>query len=112
MITTDDLIAKNPDLVQRFTRAALKGWTFAVENPAAIGPIVVKYMSNGNAELETAKMSAGIPLVNTGEDHIGWMKAETWKGMEQTLREQGVLIAPLDVTQVYTMRFLDEIYNK
>lgn len=57
-------------------------------------------------------MIASLPLVNTGEDFIGWMKPEIWAGMEQTLREQGVLTAPLDVTQVYTMQFLEETYGK
>jgi hypothetical protein len=40
------------------------------------------------------------------------MKPEIWAGMKQTLSEQGVLTAPLDVTQVYTMQFLEEIYGK
>ena len=34
------------------------------------------------------------------------MKPTIWEGMEQTLREQGVLSAPVDVTQAYTMDFL------
>jgi len=112
LITTDDLIAKNPDLVQRFTRATLKGWTYAVENPAAIGPQVLEYKPDGDAELESAKMTASIPLVNTGADFIGWMKPGVWAGMEQTLREQGVLTQPVDMTQGYTMQFLEEIYGK
>jgi hypothetical protein len=32
--------------------------------------------------------------------------------MEKTLREQGVLTQPLDVTQVYTVQFVKEIYGK
>jgi len=112
LITTDDLIAKNPDLVRRFERALFKGWTYAVENSATIGPMELKYKSNLDAALETTKMIASIPLVNTGEDHIGWMKPEIWAGMEKTLREQGGLTKPLDVTQVYTMQFIQEIYAK
>ena len=57
-------------------------------------------------------MVASIPLVNTGEDFIGWMKPEMWAGMEKTLREQGILSAPLDVTQAYTLQFIEEIYGK
>ncbi len=109
---TDEMISKNPDLVSRFLGATLKGWTFAVEYPADIGPLVLKYEPKADVALENAKMIASLPLVNTGEDHIGWMKAEIWSGMEKTLREQGVLTAPLDVTQVYTMQFLEEIYGK
>jgi ABC-type nitrate/sulfonate/bicarbonate transport system substrate-binding protein len=112
IFTTDDLIAKNPDLVRRFLRATLKGWTYAVENPAEVGALVQKYNPKADAALENAKMTASIPLVNTGEDYIGWMKPEVWAGMEKTLREQGVLTRPLDVTQVYTLQFLKEIYAK
>ena len=111
LIATDDLIAAQPDLVQRFLRAALKGWTFAVENPAQVGALVQKYNATAGATLETAKMTASLPLVNTGEDHIGWMKSEIWAGMEKTLREQRAITAPVDVTQVYTLQFLREIYK-
>ena len=37
--------------------------------------------------------------------------AALWAGMAQTLRKQDILTAPLDVTQVYSMQFLQEIYG-
>jgi NitT/TauT family transport system substrate-binding protein len=110
LVTTDDLIARDPDLVLRFVRATLKGWTYAVEHPDAIGAMVAKYNPDADRDLEIARMTASIPLVNTGEDFVGWMKPEIWSGMEQTLREQGLLDAPLDVAQAYTLDFLEEIY--
>jgi hypothetical protein len=57
------------------------------------------------------RMNVMLPLVNTGEDYIGWMKPEIWSGMEKTLREQSVLAKPLDVTEVYTLQFLQQIYK-
>jgi NitT/TauT family transport system substrate-binding protein len=112
LITTDDLIAQNPDLVQRFTRALLKGWTYVVENPKTTGEFVQKYNADADQALENARMIASLPLVNTGEDYIGWIKPEVWAGMEQTLREQSLLSDPLDVQQVYTTKFIEEIYRK
>jgi len=111
LYATDDYIAANPDLVLRFLRATLKGWTYAIENPTLVAPMVAKYNPKADLQHETTQMTASLPLVNTGEDHIGWMKPEIWTGMEKTLREQGVLTAALDVTQVYTMQFLEEIYK-
>ncbi|MDQ2693667.1 MAG: ABC transporter substrate-binding protein [Chloroflexota bacterium] len=108
LITTDGLIQQNPDLVQRFTRATLRGWTYVVENPGTTGELVQKYNPNANPELENERMIASIPLVNTGEDVIGWMKPEVWAHMEQTLREQGLLTNPLDLEELYTMEFLWE----
>ena len=112
LITTDDLIAQNPDLVSRFTQATLKGWTYAVENPASIGTFVKEYNPQVDPETEIENMTASIPLVNTGEDFIGWMEPKIWAGMEMTLREQDVLTKALDADQVYTMQFLEEIYGK
>jgi NitT/TauT family transport system substrate-binding protein len=112
LITTDAIIKQNPDLVLRFMRASLKGWKYALENPEAIGPFIEKYAPDANADLESEKMTASIPLINTGEDHIGWMKRETWDAMEQTLRAQGDLKQPLKVDDVYTLQFLEEIYGK
>jgi NitT/TauT family transport system substrate-binding protein len=111
LYATEGTISAHPDLVLRFLRATLKGWNFAIENPTLVAPLVAKYNPNADLQHETAQMTASIPLINTGEDHIGWMRPEVWAGMEQTLREQGVLTAPLDVTQVYTMQFLEEIYK-
>ena len=108
---TDDYISANPDLVLRFLGATLKGWTYAIENPNLVAPMVAKYNPKADLQHETAQMTASIPLINTGEDHIGWMKPEIWTGMEQVLREQGVITTPLDVSQAYTMQFLDEIYK-
>jgi NitT/TauT family transport system substrate-binding protein len=111
IFASEDFINSNPELVLRFLRATLKGWVFASENPTEIGSMVVKYNSAADPALEETRMIASLSLVNTGEDHIGWMKPEIWSGMEQTLREQNVLTNPFDVTQVYTMQFLEEIYK-
>jgi NitT/TauT family transport system substrate-binding protein len=83
-----------------------------VEHPEKVGALVLKYKPDADVDLENSRMTASIPLVNTGEDHIGWMKPEVWAGMKQTLSEQGILTAALDVEQVYTLQFLNEIYGK
>ena len=112
LIATDDLIENHPDLVRRFLRASLRGWTFAVENPESIGPMMLHYAPGSDAELESAKVMASIPLVNTGEDYIGWMEPEIWAAMAQTLQELGVITGPVDVGQVYALEFVNEIYGQ
>jgi NitT/TauT family transport system substrate-binding protein len=111
LIASDKLIATDPDLVLRFVRATLKGWTYAVEHPAEVGAMVAQYKPNADVSLQNEGMAASLPLLNTGEDHIGWMKAETWVGMEKVLREGGAITAPLDVSQAFTMKFLEQIYK-
>ena len=110
LITTDQLIAENPDLVTRFLRATLRGWREAIEDPEAAVASTLKYAFEADAELQTRMMEASLPLVHTGEDHIGWMRAEVWQGMHDMLLEQGLLAGPVDVDKVYTMEFLQRIY--
>lgn len=111
LFTTDDFIATTPELVTRFLRATFQGWTYAIENPENIGAMVLKYNPDADSAFETAKMIASLPFVNTGEDHVGWMTAEVWQQMGQTLRDQGILTQPLDINEVYTLQFLQQIYQ-
>lgn len=110
LFATDDFIAAQPELALHFLRATLKGWTYAVEHAQTAAPMVLKVKPGADAAHETAFMLASLPLINTGEDHIGWMKPAVWAGMEATLREQKVLTQSVDITQVYTLQFLQQIY--
>ena len=112
IFASEDLLADDPELVIRFLRATLQGWHFAVENPEEIGPMVAAYDPEADPALESAKMRASVPLIHTGRNPIGWMRAERWQEMYNTLSEQGVLPAPVEVEEVYTMAFLHEIYGE
>lgn len=112
LFTTDELITRDPDLVARVVRATLEGWRFAVENPHRVAALVRRYRPDADADLETAKMVATIPLISTGEDSIGWMRPEVWAGMERMLRREGVLKPPLDASQAYTLQFLKDMIGR
>ena len=74
--------------------------------------MVLDYNAHADAALETAKLTAALPLINTGEDRIGAMNPEMWAGMAQTLREQGILTNEVAIDQVYTLRFLEALDSK
>ena len=111
IFATDDFIAANPDLVLRFLRATLQGWQWAIENPEEAGPLALEYDPTLDAAIQVAQMEASVPLIHTGEDQIGWMRAEMWQGMHDILLEQGLLDEPLDVDEVYTIEFLQKVYG-
>jgi len=111
LVATDRLIGEKPGLVTRFLRATLKGWQDAVEDYRQAVTVTLKYAQIKDPELQTAMMEAMLPLVHTGEDRIGWMKAEIWQGMYRILLEQRLLTRPFEVDQAYTLRFLKEIYG-
>lgn len=111
LVTTDETIKEKPDLVTRFLRATLKGWQDAIGNSEEAVATTLKYAQVKDPQFQTAMMEGLLPLVHTGEDHIGWMKPTVWQGMYDILLEQKILNAPFDVNQGYTMHFLEEIYG-
>lgn len=111
LVTTDDTIRDKPGLVTRFLRATLKGWQDAIRNYQEAVTITLPYAKVKDPQFQTAMMEGLLPLVHTGEDHIGWMRDEVWQGMYDVLWDQKILDAPFEVNRAYTMRFLEEVYR-
>ncbi|MBI9076023.1 MAG: ABC transporter substrate-binding protein [Desulfatibacillum sp.] len=111
LVATDSFIHINPDLVLRFVRATLKGWSEAIGDPQAAVQATMKYARVQDIPLQTAMMDAQAPLIHTGEDNIGWMKQEDWRIMCQILLDQKSLSRPIDEKTVFTMDFLEHIYK-
>ena len=112
IIASDDFITNRPDLVRRFLRATLKGWRWAIENPDEAAVLALHYDPALSPDLQKAQMLAGIPLIHTGEDQIGWMRPDVWQGMIGWLLEQGILTETVELDEVYTMEFLQQIYGE
>ena len=89
LVTNERLIAQKPELVTRFLRATLKGWREAVGDPEGAATVTLKYAQIKDLKFQKAMMEALLPLVHTGEDQIGWMKAEEWERMHRILLEAG-----------------------
>ena len=112
IIASDDFIADSPGLVRRFLHATLKGWRWAIENPEKAAVLALNYDPALSPDLQVAQMLAGIPLIHTGEDKIGWMRSEVWQGMIGWLLEQGSLAESVELDEIYTMEFLQHIYGE
>lgn len=108
IFTSDEFIEKHPDVVERFVHATLKGWQKAIENPELAVDAALTFDDSLNRGFQLAAMEMSIPLIDTGEDAIGWMKPEIWRTMHDILLEQGLIAAPVDLTTVYTNEFVEK----
>lgn len=111
IVTSGRLIAENPGLVSRFLRASLRGWNDAIYDYRDAVDITMKYARGRDVSFQTAMMEAMLPLINTGEDYVGWMKPEEWQAMYEIMDEAGMPGMPFDVREIYTTDFLEEIYR-
>jgi hypothetical protein len=73
--------------VERFLKATLKGWRYAIENSDKVADMIVRYDPSADRDYQKKQMEAQIPLIHTGETPIGWMDRSVWGEMQATFTE-------------------------
>ncbi len=110
--TTEDMIKDHPELVEGLLRATLEGWVQGIGNPEKHSKLTLLYNEGLDAVHERDVLLSSLPLIHTGEDEIGWMRASVWRDMHDMLLEQGLIEKPIEIDRAYTMDFLHEIYGR
>jgi len=112
IVASEELVQQNPKLVERFLRATLKGWRYAIENPAEAVDMTLQYDPKLGRDRQVRMVEEQTPLIHTGKAEIGWMQDDVWQQMHQMLLDGGILTQPINVTEAYTMQFLNKIYGE
>lgn len=111
--TTDEILKQKPDLVVRFLKAIIEGWELAIENPEYAVDAVLKYNDQLNRQHEFSALKMTIPIIKADETAlhgIGWMTKERWAESQRVLLEGGLLNKELAVDELFTIKYLQEIY--
>jgi ABC-type nitrate/sulfonate/bicarbonate transport system substrate-binding protein len=112
LFATNEFIEQHPNTVQAFVSASLRGWEWAINNPAESVELVANY----NQELDEAQLAfeaeESIKLITygAGERCIGWNDRAAWETEEQMLLELERLETPVPFEEVATNRFVEAYY--
>jgi NitT/TauT family transport system substrate-binding protein len=107
LITNENTLAQDPDLVRSMNQAILRGIADTIADPEGAFQISLKYVE-GLAEADQAVQKG---VLNTS---IEFWKAEqpglsdpvAWENTQQVLLEMGLLADPLDLDKVYSNDYL------
>lgn len=111
LFTSQKMITDRPELVEGMVRATLRGWQYAIENPAEAVDIVLKYDETGlqTREHQLAMMSEIADLVQvTNVRPIGFTDESDINRVIDTLYNYGVLTELLPSTSVYNNEFWEK----
>jgi ABC-type nitrate/sulfonate/bicarbonate transport system substrate-binding protein len=113
-ISNEDFIRSDPDAVERFLKAALKGIQYAIDNPAEAVDIVLKYAPQEDAEhqrfmLDTEIEGAYSRVVT--ENGLGWQTEKQWQDLADTLLEFQAIAKAVDVNEAFTNEFVGRAYE-
>src|SRR3712207_5092135 len=107
--TKKELVEKNPDLVQRFVDASIKGWYRYLENTAPGNELIKK----DNPEMTDEQLQYGLEnlkkygIITSGDAEksgIGAMTEARWKSLFDTMAAQNVFKKDTDYKQAFTLK--------
>lgn len=107
LFTTDDLIENNPDLVERFVRASLRGWAYALEHPDEAVDAILQFNPEMERERAQAELLATVPLITTPQSGLGEMEALVWQTTHDIMLDSGLIAAPIQLDLIYTNTFVE-----
>ncbi len=106
----EEYLAKHPEIVRGFVRAALKGWKFALEHPDKAAEDLLKYVpslkpESIKAEIEIIRGLSVTP--DTQKNGLGWFDPERIKrDLDFTVKYIGVNGTPPKASDLYAEGFL------
>jgi len=110
-VTSDETLQKNPEVLARFLRGALKGIAYAAGHPDEAIQFVLKYAgpetNADNMRFMLDKELKDAVGEATQANGIGWQTAGQWQKMADMLRQNGALTGTVDINQAFTTKILD-----
>jgi NitT/TauT family transport system substrate-binding protein len=104
IITNEETIANNPELVERFTRAVLRGIHDTLNNPDEAYEIS-KHFVEGLDDSRKPVLESSLDMWQAST--LGSSDLPSWENTQDVLLEAGLLDAPLaDLQAVFTNEFV------
>jgi NitT/TauT family transport system substrate-binding protein len=112
--TSRKLVEEKPDLVQRFVDASIEGWySYLYGDPTPANALIKQDNPEQTDELlayAIGKMRE-YGIVDSGDalkEGIGAMSDARWRDFHKLMAEQGLYAKDMDVTQAYTLKFVNK----
>lgn len=106
LATNEKTIKDNPELVEKFIRAAVRGYLFAIDNPEEAAQILID--SEPDLDPELVKKSQQWLSTKYQDDaaEFGIQETERWQKVNDFMVEHGILTESLEIDKAFTNQFL------
>lgn len=106
VLTNEDKIKNNPELVRKFVRAVMRGYEDAIKDPEGAVQILKKTNPEVDIDVETRSTELQIPLWQS-EKGVGWQEKEKWVNFTNWMKENGLISKDLDVKAAFNNSFVE-----
>lgn len=111
IVTNEDNIAKNPELVEKFMRAVQKGYEFSIENADEAAECLLQLAPELDRELVVKSQKYLASKYQDDAPYWGMQKKEVWERYMNWLYENKFIESTIDVEKAFTNEFLQGDQN-
>ena len=108
LVTRDDLINEDPELIRSLLKAVSRGYEYAAENPEEAADILLKAAPELDEELVRSSQEFLGPRYQAEASRWGEMKVEVWTRYADWLSRNGLLEGEFDPAAAFTNEFLPD----
>jgi NitT/TauT family transport system substrate-binding protein len=107
ILTSEKVIAENPELVRAFVDAFVKGVQYTIEHPDEIYELSAKHIPN-HAELDETvqKQILATSIEMWKADRLGYSDPQAWENMQDVLLKMGLISEKMDLGKAFTNEFV------
>ncbi|MFC2134412.1 ABC transporter substrate-binding protein [Bacteroidota bacterium] len=112
IFTTEEMIENNPEVVEQFLRATLKGVEYTLNSPDTALDSVISRNDKANPDLERQRLALYAQVTSNSEEFPpGYLDYKMFEETYERLNEEGVLESDFDINSAFTTEFIEKIYG-
>lgn len=106
IITSEKMIAENPELVKRFMRATTKGYEYTIQHPEEAAEYLLEASPELDRDLVIASQKYLSKQFQAEAPRWGEMKEKVWENYTMWMYERGLIKEMIDASKAFTNEFL------
>ena len=112
LFTSEEMIKNQPEIVQAFLDATLRGWKWGLQNGDEAAKIVLKFAPDLDLQKQVYQVEEVNKLVTTRgaiENGLGYMDPQDWEVSQEALLTLEAIDGPIDLATGYDSSFWDKV---
>ena len=106
LVTNENMVKQNPEVVRKFVRAAGRGYREAIADGGAALEALAAAHKETDRRVEGPAIARLAPLWTDGVPQFGWQAAERWQRYADWMRARKLLDKEVKVQDCFTTEFL------
>ncbi len=106
LITNEDMIKNQPDVVRAFVQATARGYAYAIQHPDEAADMLLKAAPDLDPKLVKESAVWLAPQFQAEAPRWGEQRAEIWQGFSEFMVKNGALKTNIDAQAAFTNEFL------